>query len=61
MIEQKLEVMKNLSQSIQAYQQAVSYYHQTPTYETYQQAKNSWSVVSLHLEAMEETFEEVIA
>lgn len=57
MIEQKIMMMKNLSNTLKGFQQATKHYEQKPTYETYQTAKNWWRQVELHLNLMDKTFE----
>ena len=56
MIEQKLKVMKHLSQSLRTYQQAVAYYQQQPSEENYQSVKQMWGNVDTQLKILEDVF-----
>ena len=57
MIEQKIMVMKNLSDTLKEFQQAVRNYQQKPNYETYQSTKIWWRQVELYLNLSETVFE----
>ena len=57
MIEQKVMVIKKLSDTLKEFQQASGNYHKQPNYETYQLTKNWWKQVELHLDTLELVFE----